>query len=90
VEAGMTFEPALDPGVFVGGVIVDDHVDLPVGRHQLIDSAQKLQPFLMAVPVVAHGNDLTFERIEGGKQRSRSVSLIVTIYDALHYILAAT
>jgi hypothetical protein len=53
--------------VLVGGVIVHDHVDLTVGRDHLVDGAQELQPFLIAVPVVAHGDDLTFESIKGGK-----------------------
>jgi hypothetical protein len=38
-------EPALNPGMLVGGVVVTDDMDLLFfGRHGLIDQAQKLQP----------------------------------------------
>jgi hypothetical protein len=76
-KVGMTVEPALDPGMFVGGVVIHDHVDLLVSRDHVIDGAQELQPFLMAVPIIAHGDALAFERVQGGKQRSRFVALVI-------------
>ena len=86
-KAGMTVEPALDPEMFVGGVVVHDHMDLLVLRNDVIDGAQELQPFLMAVPVIAHGEDLTFEGIQGGKQGSRSVALVVMGHGAAAALL---
>ena len=67
-EAGMTVEPALDPGMFMGGAVIHDHMDLLILANDLIHGAQELQPFLMAVPVIAHGDELTLQGIQGGKQ----------------------
>ena len=58
VETRMASEPALHLRMFVRRVVVDDHVDLLASRDHIIDHAQELQPFLMAVPVVAHGDHL--------------------------------
>jgi hypothetical protein len=41
-KAGMTVEPALDPVMFVGGVVIHDHVDLLNLRNDGIDGAQEL------------------------------------------------
>jgi len=69
VKTGVALQPSLDLGIFVGGVVVHDHMDLLALRDHIIDAAQKLQPFLMAMPVVAHREHLTFERIQGRKER---------------------
>ena len=57
------------------------------GRNDVIDDAQELQPFLMAVPVVAHGDDLAFQRIEGGEQRGRAVALVIVGHGAAAALL---
>ena len=77
VETRMASEPALHLRMLVGRVVVHDHVDLFTSRDHIIDHAQELQPFLMAVPVVAHRNHLAFERVEGGEQRGRAIALVV-------------
>jgi hypothetical protein len=74
----MTVEPALDPGVFVGEVIVHDHVDLPVGGHHLIDGAQELQPFPMAVPVVVLGDDLIWRVNRNGSHSLQTAKIIMS------------
>ena len=74
---GDASEPALHLGMLVGRVVVHDHVDLFTSRDHIIDHAQELQPFLMAVPVVAHRNHLALERVEGGEQRGRAMGLVV-------------
>ena len=53
MEALVRFQPALDALMLVSGVIVADEVYLLVCGHGLIDHAQKLQPFLMAVALLA-------------------------------------
>jgi hypothetical protein len=50
---------------------------LLVLRSQLVDDAQKTQPFLMAVPVVVHRDDTTVKRVEGGEQGRGSVPFVV-------------
>ena len=68
-KVGMAVQPAPDAGMFVGGIVIHDHVDLLVFGNDVIDGAQELQPLLMTVPVVAHGNDLAFQGIQRGKHR---------------------
>ena len=69
----------------MGRVVVHDHVDLLVLWNNVIDGAQELQPFLMAVPVVAHGDHLAFERVEGREQRGRAVALVAVSYTHLKH-----
>ena len=87
VEAGMASEPALDLGMLVGGVVVHDHVDLLFGRDDAVDDAQKLQPLLVAVPVVAHGDHFALQRIESSEQRCRAVALVVVGHGATAALL---
>src|SRR5258708_34202371 len=49
VEARMPFEPRLDLGVLVCGVIVGDQMDVEVRRRLSVDAAQKLKPAAAAV-----------------------------------------
>jgi hypothetical protein len=58
MEALVFVEPPLDCWVLVGGVVVADDVDLIFGGYGLIDQAQKLQPLLMAMPLLAQAIDL--------------------------------
>jgi hypothetical protein len=53
MEAPMPFQPALHPGVLVRGVVAGNQMDLPVLRSRFVDQAQKLQPFLMSMPLPA-------------------------------------
>jgi len=51
--------------MLVRRVVVHDQVNLFAGRDHVVDDAQELQPFLMAVPVLADGNDLAFQLRRG-------------------------
>ena len=73
----MTAQPQLHFSVFVGGVVVHNHVDLFLRRVDMVDHAEELQPFLMTVPVVAHGDHLTVESVQRGEQRSRPVAFVI-------------
>jgi hypothetical protein len=53
MDALVSFEPALDAFVFMCAVVIADDVKLLVSGHGLIDHAQKLQPFLMSVALLA-------------------------------------
>jgi len=87
VKAGMAAEPALDLGVLMGGVVVHDHVDLLFGRDDVVDDAQKLQPLLVAVPVLAHGDDIALHSIQSGEQRRGAVALVVVSHRAAASLL---
>ncbi len=77
VESRMAVEPLFDLGVLVGRVVVHDHVDLLLRRGRVVDHAQELQPFLMAVAVVAHGDHLAIERVERPEQSRHAIALVV-------------
>src|SRR6266481_818943 len=77
MESWMASEPALHLLMFVRGIIVHDHVDLLAGRNHVLDGPQELQPFLMAMLLVVHGNHLALKCVNSGKQRGRAVALIV-------------
>jgi hypothetical protein len=65
MEARMPFQPALDFGVFVRGVVVSDQMDLPILRSRLIDQTQKLQPFLVPMPLLAEADYPARRRVHG-------------------------
>jgi len=67
-KAVLTVEPAPAPRMFVGGLVIDDHMDLLVFRNDIINGAQEFQPFVTAMRVVAHRDYLAFERVECGEQ----------------------
>jgi len=69
--------PALNRRVFVGGIVVDDKVELFVGGRLAIDHTQELQPFLMAMTLHASGEHTAVERVESGKQRGGSMPLVI-------------
>jgi hypothetical protein len=49
MNAPVARRPALNHRVFVGGIAVDDKVELFVGGRLAVDETQELQPFLKAV-----------------------------------------
>jgi len=53
MEPLMLFQPALNLFMLVGRVVVADQVDFLFGGNGLIDLAQKLQPLLMTVFLLA-------------------------------------
>ncbi len=50
-------EPALDLGVLVGAVVVDDEVNLQIGGDVGVDVLEKAQELLVAVARLARGED---------------------------------
>jgi hypothetical protein len=50
VEAGVALQPRFDRGVFVGGLIVCDDVDVEIGWGLVIDGFEKGEPFLIHWP----------------------------------------
>ena len=70
-------EPALDFGVFTGSVVVADQVEFEMCGHTLIEQTQKLELFLMPVPLLTEAIDLAVGRIQRGEQSSRAVAFVV-------------
>ncbi len=77
MKALMTRRPALNHRVFVGGIVVDDKVELFVGGRLVIDETQELQPLLMAMMLHASRYHTAIERVESGKQRGGSMPLVI-------------
>ena len=48
--AGMAVEPCADLRVLVGGVVVEDGVDVAVGRHRALDGVEEADELLVAMP----------------------------------------
>ena len=77
MKALMTRRPALNHRVFVGGIVVDDKVELFVGGRLVIDQTQELQPLLMAMMLHASRYHTAIERVESGTQRGGSMPLVI-------------
>ena len=49
LKAGMACQPALDDGMFMGGVVVQNDVDVLVQRNFAVDLLEKLQPLAVGM-----------------------------------------
>ena len=67
VEPGMFLEPGLDGAVFVRSIVVADEVQVFVFRCFPIDLTQELQPFGVAMTLLALTDHGDVEGIERGK-----------------------
>ena len=77
MKARVPRQPALHFGVLMGGVVIADQVKLPVGRDGLVDEAEKLEPLLVAMPLLAQAKDLAVGGIQSGEQGGRAVAFVV-------------
>ncbi len=64
----MALEPSAHPGVFVGGVVVEDDVDGLAGRNLRLDGVEEANELLMAMPLHVLADNGAVEDVEGGKQ----------------------
>jgi hypothetical protein len=77
VIAGMTGQPGFDLGMFVGGVIVQDQMDVEVSGDVVVQMLEKTQELLMAMAWFALRNHAAVEDIEGRKERGGAVAEVV-------------
>ena len=61
-------QPIANLRMFVGGVVIDDEMDLVGWRNVLIEMPQEGEKFLMAVAGLACGEHLAVGDVQGGKQ----------------------
>ena len=73
----MFLDPLFDDGMFVGGVVVDDQMQIQARRSLAIHLAQELQKLFVAVAVEALPNNAAIENVERRKESRRSVPNIV-------------
>lgn len=61
----------------VGGVVVDDAVDVQLGGHALVDLAQERQELLVPMTRLASSQHRAIEYVQRRKQGGRAVTLVV-------------
>ncbi len=77
MKAWMTFQPGSNAGMFMGSIVVNDQMELQAARDFGINTLQKPNEFLMSVTGHAIADDSAIEHTESGKERGRTVALIV-------------
>ena len=73
--------PLCQPGahfrMFMGGVVIDDQVNIEFGRNAVVQPPQKREKLLMPVSRLAFGEHGAGGDVERGKQSSRPVANVV-------------
>src|SRR6202049_2022029 len=77
MESLVPLQPALHPFMLVGRVVIADQVDFFACGNGSINHAQKPQPFLMAVLLLAQAVDLAASGVASREPRGCAVALIV-------------
>jgi hypothetical protein len=75
--ASLWFEPVLNGGAFVGAVVVEDEMDVEIRRHLLFHLVEEPDQLFAAMARQATADDLAIQDVEGGKQGSRSVPVVI-------------
>jgi hypothetical protein len=70
-------QPRFYLGVLMGCIVVGDQVQLLVPGGVAIDLAQEAQPLLVTMFRLALANDSPIERVQRGKQRRHTMSLVI-------------
>src|ERR1700746_2755659 len=77
LEARMTSQPALDDRMFMGGVIVQNDVDVLAQRNFAVDLLEKFQPLAVGVFLGGVSDDFALQIIQRGKEGNRTVAVII-------------
>lgn len=80
VETRVRGQPALHPGMLVSGIDIEDQMNLYILRDIRIDMLQEVEVVLMAVSLLALGEDIARSDIERSKKRQGPVADIVMSY----------
>ena len=68
-------EPSSDLWMLVGGVVVDDEMDVELGRHIGLDVTQEGEELLVTMAGFVLSDDRAVEHVEGGEQSGGAVIL---------------
>ena len=77
MDARVAPQPPPNLLVFVGGVVVEDNVDVETGLHVALDRLDELEELLVSMPGHALMNELARLDLERSKQGRGSVPLVV-------------
>ncbi len=78
VKPAVSLDPPLDLGMLLGGIVVLDEMERLVLRRLLINQPQERQPFLMAMPGQAGGEDFALGQLERGEALSPASHRLAT------------
>src|SRR3546814_18489327 len=73
VKARVLVQPRPDLGVLVGGVVVDDQMQVLVLGGLAVDGLEEPQPLLMSVELIGHRQYLTGKHVQCGRSEERRV-----------------
>lgn len=82
MEARMRLEPALYGRCLVGGIVVDDQVEVETGRGPMIDQLEKAQELSMPVAWHAGPDHLAVQHVESSEQGRGAIALVVVGHGA--------
>jgi len=77
LEARMTCQPALDGRVLMGGVIIQNDVDVLAQRNFAVDLLEKFQPLAVGVFLGGVSDDFALQIIQRGKEGNRAVAVVI-------------
>ena len=77
LKARMTRQPALYDRMFMGGVIVQNDMDVLAQRNFAVDLLEKFQPLALAVFLGGVSDDFALQIIQGGKEGHRTVAIVI-------------
>ena len=77
LKAGMACQPALDGGMFMGGVVVQNDVDVLAQRNFAVDLLEKLQPLAVGVCWGGVSYDFALQIVQRGKKGHRAVAIVI-------------
>ena len=63
----------------MGAVVVEDQVKVAVSAELAVELAQEVKEFLVPVPRQAGAEDFALQQVEGGKEGSGAVALVVIV-----------
>ena len=72
-------EPGLDLGMLVGGVVVDDEMDVELGRHIGLDVAQEGEELLVTMAGFALGDDRTVFGQDSVRSSEVSFNVVISV-----------
>ena len=82
VEARMRVEPAFYGRGLMGCIVVDDQMQVEIGRGLMIDQFEKAQELSMPMARQASSNDCAIQHIQRREQGGGAVSLVVVGHGA--------
>jgi len=77
MKSRVLLQPLQHFGMLVRGVIVDDQMQVQVGRSTGVNLLEKLDPLLMPMPLHAISDDFPFGQFDCGEQCGRAIAFVI-------------